>query len=175
MSLAASGQLKPRSPAVRQKTMERSVRAMNMACLSRSRMCCKSCYEAAERDCQQCINRFIETGADTSATDTFDWTPLHVAIRKGHTGSVRLLLENGAMVNAPDKRGWTPLHHAVRVGSMDVLKLLIQHGGNVAAPAVSSLPNAPTEEPTPIDFANAAGMTQVSCMLAGKLGIRIPL
>jgi ankyrin repeat protein len=152
--------------------MERSLLAMNTACLSRSRECCHNLYEASDRDCGECINRFIQNGADTSATveigDKFEWTPLHIAVRKGHISAVRLLLEGSAPVNAPDKRGWTPLHHAVRIGSMPVLKLLIQYGGNVNAPAVSSLPNAPPEEPTPIDFANAAGNAQISCMLAGK-------
>jgi len=46
----------------------------------------------------------LDAGADVSATDKSEQTPLHLAAMSGHTGVVRLLMENGADL-APRKLG----------------------------------------------------------------------
>ena len=140
---------------------------MNFACLSRGKNRCESMHVAAERNCCLCLSDFIISGEDPSATDKYDWTPLHIAVRKSNIEAARLLLENQATVGAPDKRGWTPLHHAVRGGDLEVCKVLIQYGANPLTPAVAANPTP--EEPTPMDFANASGKRHIATLLTGTI------
>ena len=60
--------------------------------------------------------------------DQFGGTPLLLAIREGHTETVRALIAAGADVNARNEDGWTPLHIAALYGHTDVAKALIAAG-----------------------------------------------
>ncbi|KAL4563440.1 hypothetical protein LXL04_027482 [Taraxacum kok-saghyz] len=54
-------------------------------------------------------------------------TALHVAVKKGHSEMVRLLLEGGANVNKPDSRGCTPKTLAQQQGNKSIYNLLLSH------------------------------------------------
>jgi len=56
-----------------------------------------------------------------------------VAVYKGHTDIVELLLNNKAEVNAKNDRGMTALHWAAHDGNKDVAKLLVDNKADVNA------------------------------------------
>jgi ankyrin repeat protein len=49
-------------------------------------------------------------GADVSQRDSYDRTPLHLAISSGREENAELLIESGADVDAKNRAGETPLH-----------------------------------------------------------------
>ena len=61
-------------------------------------------------------------------------TSLIVALRKGSTEEVRLLLEAGADVDVTNNFGHTPLHIAVRDGNEVAVRLLLEAGADVDLP-----------------------------------------
>lgn len=52
-------------------------------------------------------------------------TPLHIAVRWGHSDAILLLLKNGADANKTNRFGSAPLH---MYPSVDIAKQLIEHG-----------------------------------------------
>lgn len=79
----------------------------------------------------------LANGANISATDTKNWTALHLALAQngiwlssnridasifhsiyslGHEKVVKILLENGTDINAEEMDKWTPLHLAAQTG-----------------------------------------------------------
>lgn len=72
------------------------------------------------------------------ASDDNGWTPLHEAVRAGHTRIVQFLLQQGADVNQRTQggRGESPLHLAITTFNKDhpVVKVLEQHGGKDIPP-----------------------------------------
>ena len=60
-------------------------------------------------------------------------TPLHAALRNGHSDVALLLLEHNADPNARDKRDETPLQVASRQGDVKAMKFLIDHQANPCA------------------------------------------
>lgn len=83
------------------------------------------------------VRLLIENGADMSARDEKNQTPLHVAVAQTDndaTDIVRVLLDNEADVAATDQLGQTPLHTiAERRGSSETLRLLLNRGANLSA------------------------------------------
>ena len=75
------------------------------------------------------VNMSTETGV----------TALHVAVNRGNTEAVKLLLDYRANVNAkcPSTHGgwegWTPFHVACRNGNLDIVGLLLAHVADVNA------------------------------------------
>ena len=67
--------------------------------------------------------------------DYWGITPLHVAVKKGHTAIVKLLvLEHNADVNAEDDKGVTPLLLAGSNSTKtfeDIVSVLVQNGADV--------------------------------------------
>jgi ankyrin repeat protein len=63
-----------------------------------------------------------------------DWyaqTPLMIAARKGHLGSVQLLIEQGAEVNLQDSQNRTALRYATNSeNGMDIVRILLQKGAS---------------------------------------------
>ncbi len=62
-------------------------------------------------------------------------TPLHAAVRYGHTACIAALLKAGADPNAVNENGWTPLQVAAKRGSVDVVNQLIEAGARPGPPA----------------------------------------
>jgi len=60
----------------------------------------------------------IEHGADVSAQNEDDQTPLHLASKAGQLGVARTLIERGADVSAQDKDGQTPFRLALKADEL---------------------------------------------------------
>lgn len=84
-------------------------------------------------------------------------TPLHLAVLRGHTRLVRLLLQRGAPVGAVDRAGRTALHEAAWHGHSRVAELLLQRGASAAARSGTGL--------TPLHWAAALGRTLLAARL----------
>ena len=60
-------------------------------------------------------------------------TPLHQAVRNGHTEIVELLIANGADVNSKDEDGQTPLDWAIQFKESETIALIRKHGVKTGA------------------------------------------
>jgi ankyrin repeat protein len=58
-------------------------------------------------------------------------TSLHLAIARGYSNIVKLLLKKNANINAQDNNGDTPLHNAITYGYTEIAKLLLDAGANL--------------------------------------------
>ncbi len=80
------------------------------------------------------LRQLLDLGLDINTSyDTNDDTPLMVAVRKGKTEMVKLLLERGAKVNVTDWSDKTPLDIAQENGFKDIIRLLVEHGAKPVA------------------------------------------
>uniref|UniRef100_T1J509 asparaginase n=1 Tax=Strigamia maritima TaxID=126957 RepID=T1J509_STRMM len=84
--------------------------------------------DAAKRGDIQNIELLRQFGADISAQNYDDRTPLHIAAAEGHTEVVEQLLKFGASVHLRDRNGKTPLVEAANANQIDVIKLLLKAG-----------------------------------------------
>jgi transposase len=82
-------------------------------------------FEAARSGDVSAARVALDAGADVTATDKAEQTPLHLAAMRGHIGVARLLIENGADPNAKDHRQQTPLDLADLKRHNRVAQLLI--------------------------------------------------
>lgn len=76
------------------------------------------------------VGDLLEKGADASATDSHQWTPLHWACSKNQFNIADTLVKKGANVDAPDVQGWTPLFWAAFFGNLDLVCLLLRNGAS---------------------------------------------
>jgi hypothetical protein len=91
---------------------------------------------AASSECEAVVQLLIEKGADVTAKDLGELTPLHVAAYCGHEAVVRLLLDHKADINAEDSRGWTARRWAAQRGHQPVVCVLekaVENGYKVVA------------------------------------------
>ena len=73
-------------------------------------------------------------GAEVDDRDSEGWTPLQMAVWKGHTTVASLLINCGADIEARDNKQCTALHFASLTGEhVDCAKLLLLHGAEVDA------------------------------------------
>lgn len=80
----------------------------------------------------ECIEVFIEAGANLNIMDENSQTPLHVAAGGGHDDYVVLFLEKGSNINIRgDDDGYTALHYAARYGHIKCVQLLLNYGADV--------------------------------------------
>lgn len=69
---------------------------------------------------------------NVNARDGQGSTALHLAVKRGKTDAIKLLLRSGADVNAADANGNTPLILAATEGLGELLSLLLDHGARAA-------------------------------------------
>ncbi len=66
------------------------------------------------------------------AQDTAGCTPLHVAVRRGYSFFVNLLLRNHADTNIVDRRGKKPIDYALANNNTAIVSLLLKHHAHIA-------------------------------------------
>ncbi|CAH1265866.1 ANKK1 [Branchiostoma lanceolatum] len=97
---------------------------------------------ASENDLDIC-KILVDSGADKTAVDSTENTPLHVAVnREKPLEEMVGLLCHQKTLNAPNKTGFTPLHLAAEKGDLKVVRTLVQAGAdiNVQAPSTKLTP-----------------------------------
>jgi ankyrin repeat protein len=77
------------------------------------------------------VRRLLKSGADINIRDSFDATPLMMAVEYADVAMVRLLLQAGADVNAQNQAGYTALMYATYPGKIARARLLLRHGADV--------------------------------------------
>lgn len=77
------------------------------------------------------IRAFISSGANVDARNRFGWTPLMLAVSKGHGPIIDFLISAGADVNAANGFGGSPLAYASLEGRLDVIESLLKAGADV--------------------------------------------
>ncbi|KDO35484.1 hypothetical protein SPRG_00331 [Saprolegnia parasitica CBS 223.65] len=82
-----------------------------------------------------CVTALLEAGANVQQADTNKRNALHHACRKGHLGTIQLLVTTHRMdVNRQSGNGDTPLHKAVLAGSPGATLLLLYYGADPTLP-----------------------------------------
>jgi ankyrin repeat protein len=83
------------------------------------------------------VKLLIEKGTDTNATvEEGSWkgfTPLMLAVYRGHTGITHFLIEHGADINARDEKGLSVLMWATIRGYLDIVEILADYGADLKA------------------------------------------
>ncbi|TET06575.1 hypothetical protein E3J79_01365, partial [Candidatus Dependentiae bacterium] len=75
------------------------------------------------------VQKLFAAGVDdVNVADDYGYTPLHLAVIKGHEPIIELLLEKGANVNVVNQFCYTPLHLAVIKGNHTIVTLLFVKG-----------------------------------------------
>lgn len=72
-------------------------------------------------------------GIDIQRPTEWNYSPLHIACRQGHTEMVQLLLDHGADIHAKEFRGKTPLFIAAENNLPDMLQQLLACGAKLDA------------------------------------------
>lgn len=78
------------------------------------------CFEAA--------NYFLEHGSEVNSEDSFGYTPLHYAAKKGNLIIIQKLLDKGVNVNATARYGETPLLWALEANQKRAAQILLTVG-----------------------------------------------
>jgi ankyrin repeat protein len=60
------------------------------------------------------------------------YSPLAIAVARGHKEAVKLLLDHSAAANTQDEKGNTPLHYVSENNDLELAKLLLEHGADVS-------------------------------------------
>jgi ankyrin repeat protein len=103
-------------------------------------------HGVAGQDEPELAELLINSGADVSAKNDMNMTPLHIT---QSASIVQVLVRHGADVNARAQNGWTPLHVQAQegedTGSLEVMEALLKAGAD---------PNLVDDEGnTPLSFA----------------------
>jgi ankyrin repeat protein len=107
------------------------------------------------------IELLLQFKAHPSLADTFNQTPLMLAIKAYHTKAdlpfcktaITLLLQAGTAVDTQDKQGNTALHYAIESGSLELVESLLN------AHVCSTLTN--TKKDTPLALAKKRNYTDI--------------
>jgi len=81
-----------------------------------------------------CLELFLEHGADVNAANDASVSALQFAVLQGQLGSIEALLENGVDINARDQFEKTALHCLITCEEEDaeaILRLLIKCGADI--------------------------------------------
>ena len=93
---------------------------------------------AAVGDKEAVESLLVEDGdrPELHAFDKNGFTPLFLAVVKGHGEVVEILSSRGANVNCRDVRGDSPLHYAAMSGNQELISLLLARGADVTCVTV---------------------------------------
>ena len=135
---------------------------------ARSRMGRTPLYLAAANDGSSAtVKLLLERGADPSARDNQQSTPLIAAALANDIAGIRLLLDRGAGVNDADTFGTTPLMQAAANNNLKAVELLLARGAAVNTASKAEVQPAVKNGPlalgrfTPLLFAASAGGPEV--------------
>ncbi|XP_065573844.1 putative ankyrin repeat protein RF_0381 [Artemia franciscana] len=110
--------------------------------------------------CQLLVSKFVKT----NLLDYKGYTPLHMAVKNGHTSLVCYLLEKGSNPNLRaehwEDHGKTPLHFASEEGKPDICQLLVSKGANINLLDYNCY--------TPLHFAAEEGKLDICQLLVSK-------
>lgn len=59
------------------------------------------------------------------------YSPLAIAVARGHERVVKVLLEHGATPNTQDQKGNTPLHYTGEYNFLNIAELLVSHNADL--------------------------------------------
>eukprot|EP00698_Gefionella_okellyi_P019392 TRINITY_DN5940_c0_g1_i1.p1 TRINITY_DN5940_c0_g1~~TRINITY_DN5940_c0_g1_i1.p1 ORF type:complete len:1275 (-),score=349.80 TRINITY_DN5940_c0_g1_i1:26-3850(-) len=99
--------------------------------------CLHIAAHAQDADLTEILRLLVLKGALVNLRDDKGWTPLKIAVKKGHLRKVELLLRAGADPNIADEEQHTALHNAVSFTGdnyEEITKLLIKSGASINAP-----------------------------------------
>ncbi len=69
---------------------------------------------------------------DIDKKEDLGYSPLAIAVARGHVEATRVLLQNRADVNTQDDKGNTPLHYVGEHNYLAVAELLLEYGADVS-------------------------------------------
>lgn len=95
---------------------------------------------------------------DIHATDSENWTALHVACANGNIAMVSELLHFKAQIEAITNKGQTALHLAVYSGSLECVQTLLKHAAKVRVVTY-------TERQSPLHMACEKGFAKITQLL----------
>lgn len=121
-------------------------------------------FVAALEGMPHIVDALLAHGADACATTDDGATPLHAAVRGGHTACIASLLRHGANVNAATHATHaTPLHIAACAHDVESVCQLLDAGARVACRM------AATGAPSPLDIALRGDCLSVSHALVKRM------
>lgn len=88
-------------------------------------------HYAAANGAESACSALLNNGADINAQDSYNTTPLLIAVKNGYVSIVDLLLTYGADMNRKGSRGFTCLHYACEEGNLEMVKYLIEKGASI--------------------------------------------
>ena len=117
-------------------------------------------YYAASCGFYSMVKRLVDSGAHSQDINTRGGnggTPLHAALRNGHSDIALFLLQRCAKANVKDSQHQTPLHIASQEGHTEVIRSLITHGVDANA--------EDREKETPLSLASRHGRLEAIPLL----------
>jgi len=90
-------------------------------------------HRMCEIDDAELVQELVTLGADVNSEDDALYTPLHIAVIRGNSSSIGVLLEcQGIKLSQQDLQGCTPLDRALAYKQSKIVELLTAHGAKNA-------------------------------------------
>ena len=110
--------------------------SQDSATILQNRETCSSedLHSSVKKNLVDCVYIFItQEPTQLNRKDGYGYTPLHLAVDRGHKSIVELLIKHGADINRSNNKWNKPLHTAVWFGHEEIIKLLINYGADINA------------------------------------------